>query len=504
MYKLILATRYLLKRRITYFAVLAVALCVFIVVVVMTVMTGLVGDFKKKSHDFAGDCVVSSESLVGFPYYEDYVRKLEASEVVEGVSEVIRSYGLLSPRGLDVNRGVEIMGFDPVRHSRATGFGKTLHYTRNEALRREIKAASDIDHEKLAAEGDIDLEGIHSFLNGDTTLEAESIDAIAEHLGVQIDVSRAFEPSYDPNLPGCVLGIDLALDRDSNGRYAYDSGPRRIGFSISCFPLTSRGALAGAGTALANTKTFYYSDHSHSGLARVDSSLIYLSFEWAQELCGMGGATKRINAIHIKFKPNVKLKSGCEEVRRLWRIFEAEKSKESQAYLLNTVTVQDWKVHKRTLIAAMEKEQMMMGAMFGFVGIVTVFIVLVVFYMLISHKSKDIGVLRSIGVSNVDIIELFAGFAFMVGLAGSGLGVLGGWLFLLRINSIERWLFEHFKFQVWDRTIYAIGEIPSQVSPKVLAVIVVSAIGACLIGALVPSWQAVRLSPVETLQVNQL
>jgi hypothetical protein len=46
MYKIILATRYLLRRRMTYFAVLAVALCVFIVLVVMTVMIGLVSDIK--------------------------------------------------------------------------------------------------------------------------------------------------------------------------------------------------------------------------------------------------------------------------------------------------------------------------------------------------------------------------------------------------------------------------------------------------------------------------
>jgi len=152
----------------------------------------------------------------------------------------------------------------------------------------------------------------------------------------------------------------------------------------------------------------------------------------------------------------------------------------------------------------MEKEQMMMGVMFGFVGIVTVFIVLVVFYMLISHKSKDIGVLKSIGASNTDIIELFAGFAVMVGLAGSCLGVLGGWQFLLRINTIEGWLFKRIGFQVWTRTMFAIGDIPSEISPKVLAVIVVSAIAACLTGALIPSWYAARLKPVETLQVNQL
>jgi len=74
MYKILLAVRYFLKRRITHFAVLAVALCVFIVVVVMTVMTGLVSDFKQKNHDFVGDCVVGTESLVGFAYYEDFGR----------------------------------------------------------------------------------------------------------------------------------------------------------------------------------------------------------------------------------------------------------------------------------------------------------------------------------------------------------------------------------------------------------------------------------------------
>ena len=76
MYKIILAIRYLVKRRIAYFAVFAVALCVFIAFVVMTVMTGLVSDFRQKNHRFAGDCVVSTESLVGFTHYEDFVEIL--------------------------------------------------------------------------------------------------------------------------------------------------------------------------------------------------------------------------------------------------------------------------------------------------------------------------------------------------------------------------------------------------------------------------------------------
>jgi lipoprotein-releasing system permease protein len=152
----------------------------------------------------------------------------------------------------------------------------------------------------------------------------------------------------------------------------------------------------------------------------------------------------------------------------------------------------------------MENEQTEMTVMFGFVAVVIVFIVFVVFYMIISHKSKDIGILKSIGASNVDIIELFSGFAFLVGILGSSVGLFAGWLFLLKINRIENWLFEHFKFQLWDRTIYAIGDIPNQVEVKVLVIITLSAIAACLAGALVPSWQAARQKPVETLQVNQL
>ena len=50
MYKLILAARYLIKRRITYLAVIAVAVCVFMVIVVLTVMNGLLADLEQKNN----------------------------------------------------------------------------------------------------------------------------------------------------------------------------------------------------------------------------------------------------------------------------------------------------------------------------------------------------------------------------------------------------------------------------------------------------------------------
>ena len=82
MYKLLLPKRYLFRRRISLLAIAAVALCVFIVVVVMTVMNGLVKDFREKNHRFVGDCVVSTGSLVGFGYYQDFLDELEKQDFI--------------------------------------------------------------------------------------------------------------------------------------------------------------------------------------------------------------------------------------------------------------------------------------------------------------------------------------------------------------------------------------------------------------------------------------
>jgi lipoprotein-releasing system permease protein len=446
-YKIFMPVRYFIHKRISWLAFVAVALCVFIVVIVMTVLTGLVDDFKQRNHRFVGDCVVGTESLVGFAYYEDFMKVLEQSDVVEAVSPVIKSFALKRRRGSDQDYVVEILGIDPARHSRATDFGQSLFYHRN-------------------------------------------------------DASKAFEPAYDANLPGCIVS-DLMME-NTEGIIADGSGPARIAYSISCFPLTAKGALAQAGTDLVNTKTFYYSDLSSSNLPRVDDSLVYLPFEQAQLLCGMAGPTKRVSSLHVKFKQGIGIDVGCEKVRSLWQDYKQQNAGQSQANLLETVTVQSWKQYRRESIAPMEQEETIMGVMFAFVGITTVFIILVVFYMIISHKSKDIGILKSIGASGVDIVELFSGFAFLIGLIGSAFGLYAGWLFLLSINRIENWLFIYFHFQLWDRSIYAIGEIPNQVDLGTLFVITLSAVLVCLIGAFVPSWQAARQKPVETLQVNQL
>ena len=442
MYKLKLITRYLIKRRITHFAVLAVTLCVFIVVVVMTVMNGLVWGFKQKNHEFFGDCVVGTKSLVGFAYYEEFMDILDDADFVKAASPVVKNYALLRPEGSERTRTVEIMGLDPARQNRVTTFGQTLHYRAR-------------------------------------------------------DPNDAFRPTYDPNALGCVFGIDLALWKNPDGQYAYDVRPARLAYALTCFPLNARGAPARSVSTVA-TQRFYYSDVSYSGIARVDGNVVYIPLEQAQALC-MDGARKRVSAIFIRFRTSADLQRDCDRVRQMWDSFKASKAGAPDDFLLDTVTVESWKEYRRASIAPMEQEELLMSIMFAFVGMTTVFIVFVVFYMIVNHKTRDIGILKSVGASDGSIMALFSGFALCVGTLGSAAGTLAGLGFLTRVNQLEAWLFKTFHWQLWNRAIFAIGEIPHETKPVLLAVIIGCAIAACLVGALVPSYIAARLRPVETL-----
>jgi lipoprotein-releasing system permease protein len=450
MYQWILPTRYLWKRRITLLAIAAVALCVFIVVVVMTVMNGLVEEFRGKNHRFVGDCVVGTESLVGFAYADEFLALLDRQDYIEGASPVVRGFGLMTQPGVEWNMGVEIWGLDLARHVRATDFAGTLYYHRQ-------------------------------------------------------NPTGAFVPSYDASLPGCVIGIDMMQGRrNQNGTYKHPPQSSQYELIVSGFPLTPKGGLARAGTDLVNTLHVYFSDDSHSGLVKIDGRVVYLPYATAQELFGMAGAVPRTNAIHIRFRPAMGLEDGCNRIRDLWNGFAQSCRSREYANLLEEVRVQSWIENRRGAIAPMEKEQTMMIFLFLMLGVITVFIIFVVFYMIISHKSKDIGVLRCLGVSPAGVMAMVLIFASLVGIIGGGLGIAGGSAFLAKVNVIEDWLYQTRGWQVWNRSVYAIGKIPSQVQPSVLAMIGFSALLACWLGALIPALQAARKQPVEALRVGMI
>ena len=280
--------------------------------------------------------------------------------------------------------------------------------------------------------------------------------------------------------------------------------PRRS-YEITCFPLSPKGTIVKTGTAIsANTKTFYQSDSSNTGLAKVDGTTVFLPLEQLQTLTGMNIQPKRTSAIFIKFKKGFNYNRSVEKVASLWKDFTQGKTDASYANLFKTVNVQDFKNYKRETIAPMEKERAMMLLLFLMVGLITVFIIFVIFYMIIAGKNKDIGILKSVGASGCGIMRVFLRYAVLIGIVGAAAGIAAALIFLDNVNSLEGWLYYKFGFQMWNREIYAIGDIPSKTGVTLPIAVAAGAIIACLLGAMLPTLKAARQNCVDILRVNNI
>jgi lipoprotein-releasing system permease protein len=436
--------KYMLRRPIVWLAIVTIAVSVFIQLVVMTIMDGLIRDFADKNHALVGDCVITSSSLTGFPYYAELINELEANSQITAAAPVIHASALLSMDDGDWTQAIDLIGIKPESYCAVTGFCDSLY--------------------KKSYSGSV------------------------------------FEHPHGQG-PGCIRGISMMNAKSGSGTYNH-SLDYPIKLEISGFPLTWKGTLANEATGLINSQTFYVANDSDTGVPLVDDFTVYVPFEQAEKICGMDTSVARVNRIFIKFERDILLDDGVNTVRGIFERFVGGHADSQFAELFEQVQVKSWKVHLVENIAPMEKERTMLTALFTLLGLLNVFVVFIVFYIIVNSKHKDIGILRSFGVSRLSLMVMFTSFSAAIGITGASLGWLGGWAFLRYINELENWLFTNYGWQLWDRSIYAIGLIPNQLNTNVLFWIIFGALTASILGCLGPAHQAVKQNPVNVLRVG--
>lgn len=154
--------------------------------------------------------------------------------------------------------------------------------------------------------------------------------------------------------------------------------------------------------------------------------------------------------------------------------------------------VRSWMDLNRSLFSALKLEKLAMFIILTLIIIVACFNIVSTLIMVVMEKTKDIGILKSIGATNRSIMAIFTLEGFLVGATGTILGVASG----LGLS----YLLEKYQFIQLPRDIYYIDRFPVDVQLGDTFAIVVAALVICLLSCIYPAWQASRLNPVDALR----
>jgi lipoprotein-releasing system permease protein len=166
---------------------------------------------------------------------------------------------------------------------------------------------------------------------------------------------------------------------------------------------------------------------------------------------------------------------------------------------LDELEVKTWIDVHRVLLGAVEVERSMLIVISSFCFIVVAFLIGATQSMLVIEKTREIGVLRSLGSSVAGTSAIFLGNGFFIGTIGAALGCAIGVSVASNVADIAHWLRGTFGLDVFPQDVYRFDSIPVELRPGFVLVVCAGAIAFALLGSAIPAVRASLLDPVESL-----
>ena len=283
----------------------------------------------------------------------------------------------------------------------------------------------------------------------------------AERLAGQLVAGSFAFDGTSSGLPGIVLGFRLAN--------------RLLVFSGDTVSLVSgHGAKLTPAGFIPKFKKFEVVGLFKSGMYEYDNQMGYVSLATAQELLGLGEAVTGL----------------ALWVRDPW-IADAV-AERLEAALAYPYTLRDWKRMNEGLFSALKLEKMAMTLILLLIVLVAAFNIVSTLIMVVTDKTREIGILRSMGMTAKRILRVFMLQGLAIGVAGTSMGVAGGVLL--------SWTIDHFGLISLPGDVYLIDRLPITLNPLDLVLIAVASVLISFVATIFPSRQASRLAPVEAIR----
>jgi lipoprotein-releasing system permease protein len=162
--------------------------------------------------------------------------------------------------------------------------------------------------------------------------------------------------------------------------------------------------------------------------------------------------------------------------------------------------VRDWTRQNRTWFAAVQLEKRMMFIILTLIVAVAAFNLVSTLVMTVTDKRADIAILRTLGASPKSIMGIFMVQGAMVGVIGTGLGLLLGLGIAFNIDTIVPALERALGASFLPQDIYLISRMPSDPQRSDIMPIAVISLVLAFLATIYPSWRASRVNPAEALR----
>ena len=232
---------------------------------------------------------------------------------------------------------------------------------------------------------------------------------------------------------------------------------------------------------LPKQKTFTIISLFESGLVEFDNNIAFINLSTLEEFFSFD-KKKRNLEIFLKNPENI------------------ENQKKIIQDIFNDEFTYSWADMNKSLFSALKVERNVMFIILTLIIIVAAFNIISGLTILVKNKTREIAILKSIGVLNKSIVKIFFLVGVIIGISATIFGIILGITFSIYIENIRQLLSILFDISLFPEEIYFLSTMPSEINPTSILIISLFSILITVLVSIFPALKAANLDPIKALK----
>ena len=228
-------------------------------------------------------------------------------------------------------------------------------------------------------------------------------------------------------------------------------------------------------------KTFIVTSIFNSGLAEFDNNIALINLSTLEDFFGFNQEQRNLE-IYLKNPKNI------------------EKQKFVFQKVYDQELIYSWADMNSSLFSALKVERNVMFIILSLIIIVAAFNIISGLTILVKNKTKDIAILKSIGVLNKSIVKIFFLIGIIIGTSATIFGIFLGVTFSLYVENLRQFLSSTFNISLFPEEIYFLSKMPSEINLNSILIISICSIFITIVVSIFPALKAAKLDPIKALK----